>query len=54
MDTIIGLCRIEEILFIYKFCKSLKDKQIKIAGVHAQDPQRLEKVQAFREKVDCF
>ena len=43
--------RIEEIsVYLQILQKSLKDKQIKIAGVHAQDPQRLEKVQAFREK----
>ena len=43
--------RIEEIpVYLQILQKKLQDLQIKIAGVHAQDPKRLEKVQAFREK----
>lgn len=43
--------RIEEIpVYLQILQKKLQDEQIKIAGVHAQDPKRLEKVQAFREK----
>ena len=43
--------RIEEIPVYQQILqKKLEDEQIKIAGVHAQDPKRLEKVQAFRKR----
>ena len=43
--------RIEEIpIYLEILQNKLKAEKIKIAGVHAQDPQRLEKVQAFRER----
>lgn len=43
--------RIEEIpTYLKTLQDKLKMKELKMAGVHAQDPQRLEKVQAFRER----
>lgn len=43
--------RIEQIpVYLQVLVEKLKDEKIKIAGVHAQDPQRLEKVQAFRDR----
>lgn len=43
--------RIEQIpIYLQILAEKLKDEKIKIAGVHAQDPQRLEKVQAFRDR----
>lgn len=42
--------RIEEISRYLEVLRKKLGNKIKIAGVHAQDPQRLEKVQAFRER----
>lgn len=43
--------RIEEIpIYLEKLQKIKQLKNIEIAGVHAADPQRIEKVQAFREQ----
>lgn len=39
-----------ERLFIRPFLRKKLQNKIKLAGVHAQDPQRLEKVQAFRDR----
>ncbi len=43
--------RIEQIpIYLAALKKKLKDNNVKIVGVHAQDSQRIEKVAAFRER----
>src|SRR5699024_11932686 len=42
--------RIEEIPLYQEALRKKLQNKIKLAGVHAQDPQRLEKVQAFRDR----
>lgn len=43
--------RIEQIpIYLQILKEKLKDEKIRIDGVHAQDPNRLEKVQKFRDR----